>query len=147
MPRWNLPRAVTNMVIRIFLFYMSSITFITLLVPYNDPRLFGAFSGEISASPFIIAMEDAGIKVLPSIINAIFMVGLCAIGSEGVYLSSRMSTAMARMGLWPQLLGRVDKQGRPYISICLSAFLSIIFTYINCANTGVVIFTVSRNDR
>lgn len=141
MPRWNLPRAVTNLIIRIFIFYMSSITFITLLVPYNDPRLFGAFSGEISASPFVIAMQDAGIKGLPSMMNAITMLGLCAIGSEGVYLASRMSTAMARMGLFPQILGRVDKQGRPYISICASAFLAIIFTYINIANTGAVIFT------
>ncbi|RDW63769.1 AAT family amino acid transporter-2 [Coleophoma cylindrospora] len=141
MPRWNLPRAVTNLVIRIFIFYMSSITFITLLVPYNDPRLFGAFSGEISASPFVIAMQDAGIKGLPSMINAITMLGLCAIGSEGVYLASRMSTAMARMGLFPQILGRVDKQGRPYVSICASAVLAITFTYINIANTGAVIFT------
>jgi len=79
---------------------MSSIIFIILLVPYNDPRLFGAFSGEISASPFVIAMEDAGIKGLPDMIKAITMLSLCVIESEGAYLASRMSTAMARMGLF-----------------------------------------------
>lgn len=139
MPRWNLPRACNNLVIRIFLFYLTSVCFITVLVPYTDPRLLG--TSTIAASPFVIAMSDAGIKGLPDLLNVVVMVGLCAIGAESLYISSRVSTAMARMGSFPAIFGRIDKQGRPYMSLLIAMALSTIMTYINCSNTGAVIFT------
>ncbi|KUJ06915.1 AAT family amino acid transporter [Mollisia scopiformis] len=139
MPRWNLPRACKNLLIRIFVFYLGSVTLITVLVPYTDPRLLGTSS--IAASPFVIAMNDAGIKVLPDILNVVVLVGLCAIGAESLYISSRISTAMARMHMFPKIFGRIDTQGRPYMSLLIAMALSTIMTYINCSNTGAVIFT------
>lgn len=118
---------------------MTSVCFITVLVPYTDPRLLGTSS--IAASPFVIAMNNAGIKGLPSLLNVVVMIGLCSIGAESLYISSRVSTALARMGNFPAIFGRIDKQGRPYMSLALAMALSIIFTYINCSNTGAIIFT------
>lgn len=51
--------------IRIILFYVSSVLIIGLLVPSNDPRL-NLSTGDAASSPFVIAMQDAGIKVRPS---------------------------------------------------------------------------------
>lgn len=128
MPRWSLPRAMNNFLARLFLFYITSIIFITILVPYNEPRLLGTSS--IAASPFVIAMDNAGIKGLPDVMNAVMMLGLCAIGAESLYLSSRMSTAMGRMGLFPKAFGRIDNKGRPYVSLGVGMVLATIFTYI-----------------
>lgn len=139
LPRWNLPRAVNNLVVRLFLFFGSAVIFITLLVPHTDPRLLGV--SNLAASPFVIAMENAGIKGLPDLLNVVVLIGLCAIGAESLYLTSRMGTSMARMGLFPKMFGRIDKKGRPYISLAFSAALATILTYINCSNTGGVIFT------
>ena len=138
-PRWNLPRACNSLIGRIFLFYLTSVMFITLLVPYTDPRLLG--TSTIAASPFVIAMNTAGIKGLPDLLNVIVMVGLCAIGAESLYISSRVSTAMARMGMFPAIFGRIDSKGRPYSSLLIAMAISTICTYINCSNTGAVIFT------
>ncbi|KAF7561396.1 hypothetical protein G7046_g2753 [Stylonectria norvegica] len=139
MPRWNLPRAVNNLTFRLFFFFGLSVIFISVLVPYTDQRLLGP--SNIAASPFVIAMDSAGIKGLPDLLNAVIIVGLCAIGAESLYITSRLSTAMARMGLFPKSFGHVDKMGRPYVSLIVSAALAIALTYINCSNTGGVIFT------
>jgi amino acid permease len=52
-------------------FYIGGVTIIGLLVPSNDPRLsLISGHGTAAASPFVIAINHAGIKALPSIINA-----------------------------------------------------------------------------
>ena len=86
-------------------------------------------------------MDDAGTKELPGLLNVVVMVGLCAIGAEALYISSRISTTMARMGSFTVIFGRIDKQGRPYMSLLIAMILSAIFTYINYSNTGAIIFT------
>ncbi|KAL4783777.1 AAT family amino acid transporter [Aspergillus varians] len=138
-PRWNLPRAVNNLGARLFLFFGSTVIFISLLVPYNDKRLLGVSNA--ASSPFVIALNDAGIKGLPDLVNIIIIIGLCALGAEALFVTSRLSTAMARMGMFPKAFGRVDKKGRPYVSLIFSAMLATTLTYINCSNTGGIIFT------
>lgn len=139
MPRWNLPRAVNNLAARLFFFFGTSVIFISILVPHTDPRLLGV--SNIAASPFVIAMQDAGIKGLPDFLNVVIIIGLCAIGAESLYITSRLSTAMARMGLFPRSFGHIDRKGRPYVSLIFSGLLATALTYINLSNTGGVIFT------
>lgn len=139
LPRWNLPRAVNNLGARLFLFFGSTVIFISLLVPYTDPRLLGVSNA--ASSPFVIALENAGIKGLPDLVNVVIIIGLCALGAEALFVTSRISTAMARMGMFPQIFGRVDKKGRPYVSLMFSGLLCTALTYINCSNTGGIIFT------
>lgn len=68
-PRRNLPKAIKRVYIRILLFYIGGTTIIGLLVPSNDPRLNlkGAKAHTAAASPFVIAIQAAGIKGLPSV--------------------------------------------------------------------------------
>ena len=139
MPRWSLPRAINNLGARLFLFFGSTVIFISVLVPYNDERLLGLSNA--ASSPFVIALQDAGIKGIPDLLNVIIIVGLCALGTEALFVTSRLSTAMSRMGLFPKVFGRVDKKGRPYVSLIFSGVLATILTYINCSNTGGIIFT------
>lgn len=138
-PRWDMPRACTNLFARILLFYELSIVFLSLLVPYNDPRLLS--TGTVASSPFVIALQNAGIGVLPDIINVIILLGLVAIGAESLYVSSRVMTAMAQMKYFPEVLGRIDRKGRPYWALFITGICSVVCTYINCSGTGGVIFT------
>ncbi|XXH01235.1 hypothetical protein Hte_007589 [Hypoxylon texense] len=139
LPRWNLPRAINSLAVRLFLFFGSAVIFIPLLVPYTDSRLLGP--SNLAASPFVIAMENAGIKGLPDFLNVVVLIGLCALGAESLYITSRLGTAMARMQLFPRFMGVVDSKGRPYMALISSSLLAIILTYINCSNTGGIIFT------
>ncbi|KAG6840193.1 hypothetical protein C0991_008329 [Blastosporella zonata] len=61
-PRKTMPGAVKGTFWRITVIYVLSLTVIGLLVPYNEPRLLGGTSA--AASPFVIALKNAGIKGL-----------------------------------------------------------------------------------
>ncbi|KIW63280.1 hypothetical protein, variant 2 [Phialophora macrospora] len=137
-PRWDLPRACKNLVIRIFLIYISACVYITVLVPYTDPLLLG--KSNVAASPFIIAMGKVGINVLPDIVNVVLLIGLAGIGSESMFIASRIQTAMARMGMFPAIFGKIDSLGRPIYSNLTCAAISIIMTYINTSTGGATAF-------
>lgn len=139
-PRWELPRACKNLFIRIILIYISACIYITVLVPYTDPMLLDS-SSQIARSPFVIAMKKVGINVLPDIVNVVLLVGLTGIGSESMFIASRIQTAMSRMGMFPAIFGKVDSRGRPIYSNICCALISIVMTYINTSAGGATAFT------
>ena len=61
-PRKSLPTAIKQVFWRITLFYIVSLTLVGLLVSHKDERLLSDKPGA-SASPFVIAIQDAGIEV------------------------------------------------------------------------------------
>ncbi|KAH0605048.1 uncharacterized protein H6S33_005030 [Morchella sextelata] len=126
-PRKSLPTAVKQVFWRIFLFYIVSLTLVGLLVPYNEPRLLsGKSSADASASPFVIAIENAGIEALPSIMNVVIMIAVLSVGNSSVYGSSRTLAALADQGQAPRILGYIDRRGRPMVGIALSALLGLL---------------------
>jgi amino acid transporter len=139
-PRKTIPRATKQVFWRITLFYMVSLTLIGCLVPYTNSRLLnGASSYDASASPFVIAIEDAGIKVLPSIFNAVILCAVLSVGNSSVYGASRTLCALADCGQAPRILAYIDRKGRPLSSVALSMVLGFI-AYINCAQVGPQVF-------
>ncbi len=124
-PRKSLPTAIKQVFWRITLFYIVSLTLIGLLVAYDDERLLKDDAG-ISASPFVIAIEDAGIEVLPSVMNVVVLVAVLSVGNSSVFGSSRTLAALADQGQAPRLLGYVDRKGRPIVSIAIASALGFI---------------------
>ena len=61
---------------------------IGLLVPYNHPDLNLKMS-TAAKSPFVIAIKAAGIKGLPSVINAALLTSAWSAASSDLYNSSR----------------------------------------------------------
>ena len=65
-PRRNIPKAIKRVYMRVLVFYIGGVFVIGLLVPSNN-ALLNLNSNNASASPFVIAFNEAGIKVLPSV--------------------------------------------------------------------------------
>ncbi|KAH3667942.1 hypothetical protein OGAPHI_001696 [Ogataea philodendri] len=139
-PRFSMPRTVKSAGLRIFGFFMILVMFITLLVPETDERLYGT-AGSIASSPFIIAMNDAGIKVVPDIINALMAICLILGGLEPIYIASRCLRHLAIRGMLPKFIANVDKKGRPLCSLAITFVFTVAFTYMNCASTGATVFS------
>lgn len=95
-------------------------------MPYNDERLLGSSPADAAASPFVIAVRNASINVLPSVINAVIMIAVLSVGNSSVYGSSRILAAMAEHGQAPQILGYIDKRGRPLVATCLSLVFGFV---------------------
>lgn len=128
-PRYSMAHATKLVPIRVSVTFMLSIAFISLLVPSDDPRLFGG--SDTAASPFVIALDHAGIKGLPDFLNVVIMIGIIAIAVESIYISSRILRAMSAQGLIPEFISRVDSTGRPRWAVAITVFVAVILTYMN----------------
>lgn len=81
-PRHNIPKAAKRVFWRIMIFYVITIFFVGLVVPSNSKAL-SAHAGTAAASPFVIAASAAGIKAVPSIVNAVIVTSAWSAGNSG----------------------------------------------------------------
>ncbi|KAH7119177.1 amino acid permease/ SLC12A domain-containing protein [Dactylonectria macrodidyma] len=117
-PSKSLPKAFKQVFWRITIFYVGATLIMTLLVSSDNPRLIGSSNHSYSsASAFIIAIEKAGITILPSVMNAIVLIAIISVGNSAVFSSSRTLLALAEQSHAPQFFAYVDKQGRPLMAI------------------------------
>jgi amino acid transporter len=94
---------------------------------------------DTSASPFVIAMSNAGLHGFDSFINVVILVSVISIGMSGVYGGSRTLTALAEKGYAPRVFAYVDRAGRPLPSTALVIAFGLL-AYVNIATTGPTIF-------
>jgi amino acid transporter len=126
-PRKSLPTAIKQVFWRITLFYIVSLVLVGLLVRYDDPRLINAQSSvDLKASPFVIAIVNAGITGLPSVMNAVIMIAVLSVGNSSIYGSSRTLAALAEQNQAPKFLGYIDRKGRPIVAIAVASILGLL---------------------
>lgn len=125
-PRKSLPTAVKQVFWRICLFYIVSLTIVGLLVPYDDPRLIGTSTSDAKSSPFVIAIKNAGITGLDSVMNVVILFAVLSVGSSAVYGSSRTLAALAEQGQAPKFLAYIDRQGRPLRAIGVASAMGLL---------------------
>ena len=124
-PRKSLPTAIKQVFWRISLFYIVSLTLVGLLVPYDDARLLLPGSSA-AASPFVIAIENAGIEVLPSVMNVVILIAVLSVGNSSVFGSSRTLAALADQGQAPRILAYIDRRGRPLVAIGVASLMGLL---------------------
>ncbi|CED82715.1 amino acid permease [Phaffia rhodozyma] len=123
-PRRNLPKAIRTVYIRIVVFYILGTFIIGLNIPSNNAEL-GQYS-DARASPFVLAIKAAGIKTLPSIINACLITSAWSAASSDMYTSSRAIYSMALNGLLPKVFTRTTKNGLPWAGLIVSSLFGLL---------------------
>ncbi|CDU23955.1 probable GAP1-amino acid transport protein [Sporisorium scitamineum] len=123
--RNEIPKAAKQIFMRVAIFYIVSLLVVSFLVPYTDNRL-GSGAYDARASPFVIALSDAGVRVVPSILNGVILVSVLSVGNSAVYAASRTLQAMAVIGQAPSFFGYVDRQGRPLYTVALSLIFGLL---------------------
>jgi amino acid transporter len=123
-PRKSLPSATKQVFWRIALFYIISLTLVGVNVPYTDPRLLG--NSGAAASPFVISIQNAGIKGLPSVMNAVIMIAVMSVANSAVYGASRTIASLADQGFAPRICGYIDREGRPLVGVSISLFIGLL---------------------
>ncbi|PMD48210.1 putative proline-specific permease [Hyaloscypha variabilis F] len=137
-PRRNLPKAAKRYFYRLVFFYIGSVLAIGIICPFNDARLTSGGVGAKS-SAFVVGIADAGISGLGSVINAIIITSAWSSGNSFLYMSSRSLYSLAIAGNAPKLFTKCTAQGVPYMAVLASALFSPL-AYLNCANSGSVVF-------
>ena len=140
-PRRNIPKAVRRVFWRIAIFYVLSIFLVGLCVSSEDPKLLNAIDSNspgANQSPFVIAIENAGIKALPSIINAVVLSSAWSAGNSFFYASTRVLYSAALDGKAPAIL-KFEKFGVPYGCVAMTTALGCL-SYLNLGNRSSEVF-------
>ncbi|KAM0304899.1 hypothetical protein ACHAPM_003016 [Fusarium culmorum] len=112
-PRRNIPKAVRRVFWRILFFYVLGALAVGVLVPSNDKKLLSAQangSKGAAASPWVIAITHAKIKVLPSIINAVILSSASSAANAMTFNGSRYLYALSKNGQAPKIFQKCNKR-------------------------------------
>lgn len=115
-PRTAIPMAARGIFFRIRIFYVLTIFMVGLVVPSDDPSLLNS-TNTASQSPFVIAARNAGIKVFPSVINAVVLTSAWSSGNSNMLGGSRILFGMAVHGHAPAIFKRTSRFGIPYVAV------------------------------
>ncbi|KAJ9498292.1 hypothetical protein H2202_006443 [Exophiala xenobiotica] len=137
-PRKEIPKASKQVVWRIAIFYIVNLFLVGLIVPANSP-LYKGEGSESRHSPFVIAIQLAGIKVLPSIFNAVILIAVMSVANSCTFGSTRTIQALAANGMAPKFLAYIDKKGRP-LSVVILQLLFGCLAFVNLSPNGGTIF-------
>ncbi|KAF9513623.1 hypothetical protein BS47DRAFT_1393189 [Hydnum rufescens UP504] len=119
-PRQNLPKAIKRIYIRILLFYIGG--------AWTIAWLHLGLTSDAASSPFVIAISHAGIKGLPSVINAAIVTSSWSSASSCLYTSSRALYGLAISGNAPKFFAHTSKFGLPYVAVTFCAlFCSLAY--------------------
>ncbi|GME74783.1 unnamed protein product [Ambrosiozyma monospora] len=146
-PRINLPKATNRFIYRLMFFYFFGPLTISVIIASNDSRLMGAIaagSSGASASPFVIGIQNAGIKVLDHIINAAILTSAYSAGNSFLYSGSRTLHSMAVKGEIPRVFGRCTKHGVPYVGVTAAALIALL-AFMNVSNSSSQVFAWFSN--
>lgn len=138
-PRKSVPAATKQVFWRIAIFYVLSLFILGLIVPSDNPNLLNSTGANSKYSPFVIAINLAGIKVLPSIFNAIITVAVISVANSCTFGSTRTMQALAERGMAPGFLAYVDKHGRPIWGVAIQLLFGLL-AFIGEAKNETIVF-------
>ncbi|KAK6833796.1 lysine permease [Apiospora arundinis] len=118
--------------------FVSTIFFIGLLVPSDNPDL-NLGKTDASASPLVIAAKLAGVKVLPDIINAVLLTAVLSAANSNVYSGSRILVALTNESHAPAFIRRTNKIGTPYVAVGITSAIGLL-AYMNLSESGGDVF-------
>lgn len=127
--RKTMKTAVRTIFYRIVGLYVLAIFAVGLCVKRDDPNLLRANAegaGTAAQSPFVVVITLAGVKVLPSIINAVVLTSAFSSGNEFLYASSRALFMLSQQGQAPRIFGKILPNGVPVFALGFTALFSLL---------------------
>ncbi|RTE84131.1 hypothetical protein BHE90_001257 [Fusarium euwallaceae] len=141
-PRRNVPRCAKATWFRIFFFYVLGTLGVGIICNSQDPKLLSALgAGNVgsAASPWVIGIENLGIKGMASFINALIVISGWSCGNAMLYSSSRTLYSLAMDGHAPKIFLKCTKAGNPIYCVGAVSLISCI-TFLVATNDGATVF-------
>ncbi|KAL3958324.1 hypothetical protein ACCO45_006486 [Purpureocillium lilacinum] len=149
-PRTYLKTAHKVLFGRIIVFFIGGCLAITIIVSPNDKVLDALYkhgsgsTGSAAASPYIIAMQNLGIRGLPHLITALFATTIFAAGNTCLYSATRCLYGMALEGRAPKVLRKVTKSGVPiYCFLVTMIFPLLAFLQLSSGTSTVLSWLIN----
>jgi amino acid transporter len=138
LPRRYLKTAFKTTYARFAFFFIGSALCVGIVIPYNDKTLLDILSGSsggsgtASASPYVIAMNNLGISVLPHVTNALLVTSIFSAGNAYTYYGTRSLYGLSLQGQAPKVFRRCTKAGVPIYCLCVV----IVFPFLAFLNVS-----------
>ncbi|MGV7962079.1 amino acid permease [Photorhabdus tasmaniensis] len=127
-PRISIPKATNQVVYRILIFYIGSLTVLLSLYPWGN-----VIEGE---SPFVMIFHNLDSFWVANVLNVVVLTAALSVYNSGVYCNSRMLYGLAKQGNAPGMLKKVNESGVPTKAIVMSALATSIGVLINYVMPG-----------
>lgn len=128
-----------------FFFIVGSLA-VGIVVPWDDLTLTGIYrdgkiaGGTAAASPYVIAMENLGIGVLPHIVNALMLTSIFSAGNTYTYCATRSLYSLALEGRAPAFLRKCTAKGVPIYCFCV-VMLFPFLSFLQLSNSSAKVLT------
>lgn len=141
-PRQAIPRACKRVFFRVAIFYLLAVLVVGMLVASDDARL-NDQSGTAAQSPFVIAASAAGIKAIPSVVNAVVITSAWSSSNQALLSGTRVLYALALKKQAPKIFLRTTPWGVPYVCVMLqTAFMFLAFMSLSSGALTVFYYFV-----
>jgi len=137
-PRRAIPKACKRVFARVSLFYVLSVLIVGMIVPSNDPNI-GEDSGTAATSPFVLVATRAGIKAVPSIINAVVITSAFSSSNQALLVGTRVLYGLALKGHAPRIFLRTNRWGTPFVCVILFIVMSFL-SFMSLSNGALTVF-------
>lgn len=150
LPRRYLKTAFKTTYLRFAFFFIGSALCVGIVIPYNDRSLLAILSGSSSgsgtaaASPYVIAMKNLGISVLPHITNALLVTSIFSAGNAYTYYGTRSLYSLSIQGQAPKFLRKCTKAGVPIYCLCVVMIFPFL-GFLNVSSNSASVLTWLTN--
>ncbi|HML37697.1 MAG TPA: amino acid permease [Bacillota bacterium] len=129
-PEKNVPGAIKTVFFRIVLFYVGSVTIMSLVVPYTDVS--------VMQNGYAGVFKLAGFQAAAVAMNIVILTSLSSCANSVVYVASRMLMALSQEGKAPKIFARVNNRGIPAPAILMTMALGLVSLATNFASPDKV---------
>lgn len=117
-PEKNVPDAIKTVFFRILLFYVGSVSVMSLVVPFkNVSVMHNGYAG---------VFELAGFKSAAVAMNIVILTSLASCVNSVLYVASRMLMSLSQEGKAPKIFSIVNKRGIPVPAILMTMGIGVI---------------------
>ncbi|ORM70594.1 aromatic amino acid transporter AroP [Pantoea rwandensis] len=127
-PQESIPKATNQVLWRILIFYIGSLTVLLSLMPWTRVTE--------ETSPFVLIFHELGDAFVANALNVVILTAALSVYNSCVYCNSRMLFGLAQQGNAPKALLNVDKRGVPVATILVSAVATALCVLINYLMPG-----------
>jgi GABA permease len=117
-PQKAVAKAANSVILRIALFFVSSVFLLATIMPWNDKS--------VAASPFVAAFTKMGVPYASDVMNAVVLTAVLSCLNSGMYTASRMLFVLAARRDAPPQVVRVTRRGVPATALLVSSVVGFL---------------------
>lgn len=122
-PERTIPRAINTVPVRIIVFYVLTLAVIMAISPWQTIGSEG--------SPFVQIFQGLGIGPAATVLNIVVITAALSAINSDIFGAGRMMFGMAQRGQAPAVMGRVSRNGVPWMTVVIMVGALLVGVLLN----------------